>query len=505
MDRGFSCVGRSLYLSAARFPDKPALVEIGGSSLTYKKLNDSANQLGNHMLALGVSSGDHVAMLSDNSLEHVVALYALVKIGGVSVVLDPKWTPSEVGRTLDFFDCKYLIIDTEFLDRLSEFETGKLEFGMLVYEKNRKAPELLKMVGDSPAVEPDVGVLDHDPFSIMLTSGTTGFPKGCIRTHRNVEIGCMNGAVGKGLDDSSRELVVVPIYYGSGRSSIMGQVYIGGTVFLQSPFDPEHFADTIQRQSITATALAPTMCSRLLKLPNLENYDFSSLQALRKAGSPFTTAMIPEMIGRLTPHIFQGYASTESGGVTLLRPEQLMTKIGSAGMPRWGVDIQLVGSNDEQVVRGEEGEIRVRGPNVCNGYYKNPDEQAKVFRNGWFYTGDIGRIDEDGHLFIVGRIKDLIKTGSINVAPREIESTILNMKGVEDAAVIGVPHQEWGEAVKAYVVLRDGVQISPEDIVLHCKKTLASYKVPKFFEFTDKIERDTLGKLTAKFRRQAPS
>ncbi|MDH3241961.1 MAG: AMP-binding protein, partial [Alphaproteobacteria bacterium] len=271
-------------------------------------------------------------------------------------------------------------------------------------------------------------------------------------------------------------------------------IYIGATVYVLARFDPERVATIIDREKIKAVALAPTMCARLLKLPNLERYDFSSLTALRKAGSPFSRAMTEETIARITPHIYQTYATTETGCVTLLKPEEQLSKVGSSGRPVWGVEADVVDGDGAVLPRGREGEIRVRSPNVCMGYYKNPELEAETIRDGWFHTGDLGRFDSEGYLSIVGRTKDLIKTGSINVAPREIETTILAMDGIDDAVVFGVPDPEWGEAVKAVVVAKAGAAVTAEGIARHCKETLAGYKVPKHIEFSDQIERNALGK-----------
>jgi acyl-CoA synthetase (AMP-forming)/AMP-acid ligase II len=313
-------------------------------------------------------------------------------------------------------------------------------------------------------------------------------------------MGCINGVLGKAQDETSRELAVVPLYYGSGRGSIIGQIYLGGTVYVMPRFDAERAASIIDREKITAVALAPTMCNRLLKVPRLERFDFRSLATLRKAGLPFSPAMAKEIIAKITPNIYQGYASTESGSVSLLKPHEQLTKVGSSGRLVWGVEADITDQEGNPVPAGDEGEIRVRGPNVCVGHYKNPEEQAKSFRDGWFYTGDIGRFDDNGYLYVLGRIKDFIKTGSINVAPREVESAILSMAGIEDVAVIGISDPEWGEAVKAIVVVKDGHAISTSDITRHCKHMLAGYKTPKYIEFTERIERNALGKVTQEFK-----
>jgi acyl-CoA synthetase (AMP-forming)/AMP-acid ligase II len=204
--------------------------------------------------------------------------------------------------------------------------------------------------------------------------------------------------------------------------------------------------------------------------------------------------MAEDVIARITPNIYQTYATTETGCVSLLKPQEQIPKIGSAGRLVWGVEAELTSSEGNVLSSGEEGEIRVRSPNVCMGYYKNPELEASIIRDGWFYTGDIGRFDEDGYLYIVGRTKDLIKTGSINVAPREIEATLLAMDGIDDAAVFGVPDHEWGEAIKAIIVRNPGSTVTRDEITRHCKQTLANYKVPKHLVFSDYIERNALGK-----------
>ena len=265
-------------------------------------------------------------------------------------------------------------------------------------------------------------------------------------------------------------------------------------------FDAEYAAHVMDRERITAVALAPTMCRRLLRLPNLDRFDFSALRSLRKAGSPFTLTMVSEIASRITPHIYQGYASTETGSVSLLRPDEQIAKLGSAGRLEWGVEAEVVDAEGRPLSAGGEGEIRVRGPNVCEGYYKNPDEERKVFRDGWFHTGDIGRFDEDGYLYVVGRIKETIKTGSINVSPKEVELVLGSCDGVEDVAVIGIPDAEWGEAVAAFVVRQSGSDITPETMRAYCRERLAGYKIPKTIQLVEEVERNGLGKVTPGFR-----
>lgn len=500
MQQSYSSIGRGLRLAARRFPDKPALVEIPRLSLTYAQLDTGVNRLAHRLADNGVAKGDHVGVLSENSIEHIVSLYAIARLGAVSVALDPKWTAGETARAFAFFDCRLLILDRALTSKMSAFVATESYLGVLSYEKGDHGCGLIEESASYSAVEPQVDINDEDVCTLMLTSGTTGLPKGVMRTHRNVETGCINGVLGKAQDEFGRELAVVPLYYGSGRGSVISQIYLGATVYVLPRFDAERAAWTISRERITAVALAPTMCGRLLSLPNRERFDFSSLTSLRKAGSPFTLEMVEEVSAKITPNIYQAYSSTETGTVTLLRPAEQVSKLGSSGRPVWGVEIVLMDEHG-RTAAGGEGEICVRGPNVCQGYYKNPDEEAKAIRNGWFRTGDIGRFDSEGYLFVVGRIKEMIKTGSINVFPREVETVLLAMPQIRDAAVVGVPDREWGEAVKAFVVAQGAVEDA--DVLAHCRSKLAGYKVPKSVVFVDAIERNDLGKVTQEFKARA--
>ena len=489
-------MARGLTLSARRYPDKPALIEIDRLTLSYRDLQRGAVQVSHLLRRRGVRVGDNVGVLSANSIEHIVALYSISYAGAVSVAFDPKWTSAEISRTIEAFDCRLLIVDESYAHLLSANSACEV----IAYECGMGSCDLIRQAGGETDQPPHVIVKDHDPCTIILTSGTTGVPKGVVRSSRNVEIGCMNGALGKAQSENGRELAVVPIFYGSGRGSVIGQIYLGATVYLMASFDAEYAAHVMDRERITAVALAPTMCRRLLRLPNLDRFDFSALRSLRKAGSPFTLTMVSEIASRITPHIYQGYASTETGSVSLLRPDEQIAKLGSAGRLEWGVEAEVVDAEGRPLSAGGEGEIRVRGPNVCEGYYKNPDEERKVFRDGWFHTGDIGRFDEDGYLYVVGRIKETIKTGSINVSPKEVELVLGSCDGVEDVAVIGIPDAEWGEAVAAFVVRQSGSDITPETMRAYCRERLAGYKIPKTIQLVEEVERNGLGKVTPGFR-----
>jgi len=499
VDKGFLSIGRSLAVSARRFPEKVAVSE-PARDITYRELNERVNQLFYGLRELGVEKGDHVGILFGNTIEHLITLYAVAKLGAVSVVLDIKWKAREISQALSFFDCDLLLFDSAYRSSITAEALQGLKLGAFAYgEGDCPSPRLEELIRGHPTKEPACDVGDEDLFMIMLTAGTTGMPKGCLVNHKTYAIHCLNSAVGRGCDENSKELSVVPIYYNSGRGTVLAHLFFGGSVYLRNRFDARETMELVQNEKITSLALASTMCYRLLQLPDLTSYDTKSIKSLRKAGLPFTWKMVEGLIQYVTPNIFQGYASTDAGQATILKPHEQLLKIGSSGRAIWGVEVEVVDENHGPLPSGREGEIRVRGPNMCQGYYKNPEEEQKRFVYGWYYSGDIGRFDADGYLYVIGRKKDIIKTGSINVAPKEIEEILLLHPKIADAAVVGVSDPEWGEEIKAYIVPQEGERPGDAEIIKFCKEYLADYKIPKKIEFVRDLQRSDLGKVTFKF------
>lgn len=497
IDRGMLTIGRSLAVSAKRFPEQIALVDTE-QRLSYRQFNERVNRLAQGLGELGVEPGTHVAILFGNTIEHLQALYAVAKLGAVSVVLDIKWKSREVSEALKFFDCDLLLYDGAFQAALSDAAVGALRLGSFAGGADVSGGQrIAELTRDRPSTEPGVVVHDEDLFTIMLTGGTTGMPKGCLVNHKTYSIHSLNAAVGRGCDEHSKELAVVPIYYNSGRTTVLAHLFFGGTVYLRERFNAEETVDLVQTEQITSLALASTMCHRLLQLPPSRSIALSSLKSLRKAGLPFTRKMVEGLIERVTPNIYQAYSSTDGGQATMLRPHEQLTKLGSSGRAIWGVELDIVDAKHDPLGAGQEGEIRVRGPNLSQGYYKNLQEERLRFIDGWYYTGDVGRLDSDGYLYVVGRMKDIIKSGGINVAPKEIEEVLLLHPAVVDVAVIGVNDPEWGEAVKAMVVPRSDGATNVNELKTFCKEYLADYKVPKSFELVPDLQRNDLGKVTA--------
>jgi len=466
-------------------------------ALTYSELDDAANRLANLLASQGASRGQNIGLMVGNSIEHVIALYACARLGAAAVVIDPKWVEREVANALEQFDCGLFVVDEALC---AADVVAKARVGIATIRLNSADPRALnKLLGGFPDTQPDSGVEDDDIFVIMLTSGTTGQPKGCLSSHRVYSHSVSIGAMGMPVREHAKELIVVPIYLNSGRSSLISQLYVGATVYLRDRFDPAEALELIESERITCLALAPPQCVALLQHPDLERRDTSSLEMLRKAGLPFALRTVREIIERVTPNLYQGYGGTEFSAGAQLYPQEQLTKLGAAGRALPGVEIDIVDDERIPLSPGEQGEIRVRSASICLGYFNNPEQSDATFEDGWYYSGDLGKIDQDGYLYVTGRKKDMVKTGGINVSPREIENVFLAFPEVEDVAVIGVPDDKWGEALKALVVLADGERLTYEDIVERCDAVLTRYKIPKTVDFVASIPRNALGKITADF------
>lgn len=491
---GLYTVHNMLAVNAKRYRGLVAL-EQGGVRLSYEELNARANQVAHEIIERGVRPGDHVGVLAGNTISHVISLYAIAKAGAVSIVFDVKWVPRETGVAIGLFGCRLVIADRAHVGQLAEDAVAAVPCGVMWCDA--REPLNCEFEGAYKAqsvANPDVPVSEDVTFMLMLTSGTTGRPKGCVKTHKSYLHSCINNLLSKRMGGGIKELLVVPIYYNSGRVSMITQLSFGGTVHLREAFDAGDVLKTIQDERIACIALAPQQCEELLQHPKLDQYDTSSLRVLRKAGLPFQKRSLEAIIKRITPNVFQSYGGTEFSEASVLMPEEQLTKIGSAGRPLWGMEIEVVDPDKRPLPPGVQGTIRVRGPSVCDGYYNDAAANEAAFHEGWYYSGDIGFLDEDGFLYISGREKNIIKTGGINVAPAEIEDVLLSFPEIADALIVGVPDDKWGTAIKAIVVRRQGAEISEEKLLHRCSESLSRYKLPKSVEFVERISRDALGK-----------
>ena len=485
-------LGDALRRNAYKYSIKVAAKD-AARSVTYREMNERVNRLAHGLLAKGIRKGDAAALLIGNRIEHLEILFALAKIGVLAIPLDVKWRALEIGSTLSSLQPAALLLEKDCLEEVDAAKSQKGLDSIKTFVVGEKSFD--ELVQSSSADEPDVEVGEDDPFVVMITSGTTGFPKACLTSHRTYGLQCINNAVEKGLGAHDTALLSSPIYFGHGRSFTIGTLYFGGTVIIHSHFDPVEVLKTIEQERVTYLGTVPTMCERLLQTPGVEKYDTSSLRCLSITGGKVHPPVLEKLRKFITPNIYRTYASTDSGQMAIAKPRDMDTNPLSAGRPVWCAELRIVDDQGKGLPVGEVGEIICQSPLATQGYYKNPEATDAAFRDGWFHTGDLGYFDEEGYLYVVGRKKDMVKSGGISIYPLEIETVLYHHPDVLEAAVIGLPDSHWGEAVKALVVVREGAGIQGEELIQFCKQRLASYKVPKSVEIVDSLPHTELGKV----------
>lgn len=493
-------VGESLRRNAYKYPAKVA-VKDSKRATSYRELNERVNGIAQGLQNKGIGSGDPVALLIGNRIEHIEVLFALAKIGALAIPLDVKWRSIEIASTLCHLCPVALFLEPEAAPAYNEakrqeaLDSIKLEItvGDSVYESMAKAGSLK---------EPDAQVREEDDFIVMITSGTTGFPKGCLANHRTYVLICVNNAIEKGMGPHDVAILASPIYFSHGRNFSLTTIYFGGTLVLHERFDASRFLQAVEKEKVTYIGAVPTMCERFLEAPDLKQYDLRSLRCISITGSKLQPRTLEGLRIHLTPNIYRTYAATDCGQMAISTPRDLDYKPNAAGRPIWCVDLRIVDYAGSPVPLKETGEIICQSALATQGYYRNPEATAESFRDGWFYTGDLGYFDEEGFLYIVGRKKDMIKSGGISVYPDEIEAILYTHPDVAEAAVIGLPDTRWGEAVKAVIVLKNGATTNPDGLTQFCKERLAPYKVPKSVDIVNSIPRTDMGKVAKEKLRQ---
>lgn len=482
-----------LRRNAHKFPLKVAAKDKFRST-TYAELNARVNQLANGLLALGARTGDGVAFSVGNRIEHLELIFATAKIGALAIPFDVKWKALELASVSAALEPRYFVVQE---DCAGEFDRAKglRDLGFLTAVKLSSDRSYGGLLENQSSEEPAVHVEEDDPFAVLLTSGTTGFPKGCLATHRTFVFHCINNAIEKGLGAHDKAILSSPIYFNAGRSFTLGIIYFGGTMILHERFDAEEVLKAIEREKVTYVGAVPTMCERMLHVLEGGKYDTRSLRCLAITGGKVHPAVLEALKEKLTPNIYRTYASTDCGQMAISKPADMEAKPDAAGRPVWCVDLRIVGGDNRAVKVGEVGEIICQSPLATHGYYKNPEATNASFRDGWFYTGDLGYFDEAGFLYVVGRKKDMVKSGGISIYPLEIESVIYSHPAILEAAVIGVPDPHWGEAVKAVVVLKAESPISAAELIAFCKARLSPYKVPKSVEIRPSLPHTEIGKV----------
>ncbi|MEV0557065.1 o-succinylbenzoate--CoA ligase [Streptomyces sp. NPDC050597] len=475
---------------ARKTPHRTALIH-GDTTVTYAGLYERTTRLAHALRACGVRRGDRIAYLGPNHPSYLETLFAAGTLGAVFVPLNTRLAGPEIAYQLTDSGAKALVYGPSFAGLVAGLP-GNSDVRTYV-EVGAEYDQLLGAASDEAIDEP---VTADDTCIIMYTSGTTGRPKGAMLTHGNLTWNAVNVLVDQDVIADERALVSAPLFHTAGLNMLTLPVLLkGGTCVLVEAFDPEATFDLIERHRITFMFGVPTMFEHVARHPRWADADLSSLRMLSCGGSPVPTPLIAAYQERgLT--FLQGYGMTEaSPGVLFLDAEHAVTKAGSAGVPHFFSDVRVVRPDLTPAETGETGEVVVRGPHVMPGYWGLPDETAAVFHDGWFRSGDAARIDEDGYVTIVDRIKDMIISGGENIYPAEIEDQLLAHPDIVECAVIGVPDEKWGEVPRAVVVPREDVALDPDEVLASLAGRLAKYKIPKSVVLADELPRTASGKL----------
>jgi len=475
--------------SAQKYPDKEALV-CQGIRYTYAQLNSAANSLAHVFISKGLKKQDRVAIYLENSSESVVSIFAALKAGGIFVVINPQVKAKKLEYILN--DCQAKILVTNSND-LGETDVTVVP------------SRTVQFAGEEPNLPKSC--IDIDLASLIYTSGSTGNPKGVMLTHLNM-VSAAN-SITEYLDNTPDDIILdcLPLSFDYGLYQVLMAFKFGGRVVLERSFTyPYQIIDLIIKEKVTGFPIVPTISAILLQLKNLNKYDFSKLRYITNTAQ----ALPPKHIFGLRdlfPHvkIFSMYGLTECKRVAYLKPELVEKKPTSVGKAMPNMEVYLVDENGDMITQPNTiGELVIRGAHIMKGYWNLFEETAKRLKPGLYgneqvlYSGDYFKMDEDGDLYFISRKDDIIKTAGEMVSPKEVENVLYDIDDVVEAAVIGVPDEILGNAVKAFVALSEGSQFTERDILLHCQKNLENFKIPKFIEFRKELPKTTTGKIRKK-------
>ncbi|NIP14585.1 MAG: long-chain-fatty-acid--CoA ligase [Pseudomonadales bacterium] len=504
-------IHRALDLYAPR----PALVSSEGT-ISWQAFGDRVARLAGALKELGIGPGDRVAMLALNSARYVEYYFGVIWAGGVLAPVNCRWAEPEKAHCLTDSGAKVLLADADHLEEALALAATcgsvlhVIAMGAAAERATGGALDYEALVSESAPVE-DAQRGGTDLAALFYTGGTTGRAKGVMLSHENFIANSMTALVNLGISEDSVHLHVAPLFHLAGGSRLFTVTVAGGTHAVIPRFEAGEFLGAIERFGVTVTVIVPTMLNTLLQHPNFEAFDLTSLDLLCYGASPMPESLLREAMERLPGVRFlQSYGMTELSPVaTMLEPKfhtfegPLAGKIRSAGRAVFNADVAIMGPDDGPLPRGEVGEICVRGPMVMQGYWGQPALTAEALRGGWMHTGDAGYLDEDGFLFLVDRVKDMIITGGENVYSAAVENVLYLHPDVHECAVIGVPSDAWGEAVHAIVVPGPGAELDEAAVIEHCRAHLAGYECPKTVEFVaGELPKSGAGKiLKAELRR----
>lgn len=499
---GRVAVGDLLKRAARRFPDRIALTE-GVRRVSYTELERDANRFANYLVSRGLKPGDKISTICNNSVEFVKALFGIHRAGLVWVPINTMLGPNDMSYILDHAGVRFALIDDNLHaqpDRRAALEQRGI--GLIAVDLAGKAKELgleefnALLEGQSD-IEPEIAFDDRDLAMIIYTSGTTSRPKGAMHCHLAVVMAAMSNAIEMHLDRNDGITGQFPLFHCAAHVLLLTYLAVGGKMALMRGFDPVACMEAIQRDKLSIFIGLPLMYQAILDHPRRKEFDLSTLRTCIYTMAPMPRPLLERCVAELCPNFVQPSGQTEMyPATTMSQPDRQLKRFGNYWGESMIVNETAIMDDDGNLLpRNQVGEIVHRGPNVMLGYYKDPKATEDARKFGWHHTGDLGLIDDHGEVLFLDRKKDMIKSGGENVASVKIEETLMAHPAVLAAAVVGLPHPQWGEAVSAFIKLKPGAQADETAIIEHCRKHLGGFQVPKFIKLLDEMPMTATGKL----------
>ncbi|HEX4102521.1 MAG TPA: long-chain-fatty-acid--CoA ligase [Pseudonocardiaceae bacterium] len=491
---------------AAAVPDKTCVYD-EQNSWTYRQIDEWSDRVATVLADLGVRDGGRFGVLANNCAEWLPIYFGAFKCGAVPVPLNFRLHPDEWRFLLADSTATAVLVQDRYVDKIATVRAALDHVKSWVVIDGgdpqwQSLPALVERATPNPPRRPVIRP-DHDLWQ-MYTSGTTGRPKGAVLTHASVNSCMIQAHLEPVSMHEDRQLIVMPLFHAGATMSMLSNLAVGATVRVMERFDAAECARVLEEERITRVSLVPAMIqSMLVEVPDISQRDYSNLRVLSYGAAPISEDTLRNALAVFDCGFRQGFGQTEtSGALSCLTPRDHQRALAghpqlllSCGRPIVGTEIAIVDDQGNRVPVGQAGEIIARGPQMMRGYWNRPDADAATLVDGWLHTGDVGRLDAEGYLYICDRIKDMIVCGGENIYPREVENILFQMPQIADAAVIGVPDQKWGESVKAIVVLRPGHSATGDQVIAWTRARLATYKAPRSVDFLDALPRNPSGKV----------
>ncbi|RJR30703.1 MAG: long-chain-fatty-acid--CoA ligase [Desulfobacteraceae bacterium] len=492
--------------NAKVFPGKTYLVD-ETRRCTFKTFHERTNALARGLFSAGMRAGDRVAVLNHNAVENAEIFWGCMKAGVIAVPVNIRLAPPEIAQILEDADPALVITGLDYLPRLTSAWTPSPERIYVIQSgvpPHKSYGELIEGFS-TDRVETDAG--DEDVAMLIYTSGTTGKPKGVMWTHRNLFSSAQASAISRRTRPEDVALVAAPVYQAAGVATLFSSAYRGNTTVLINHFDPAEYLATIEREGVTTAFIVPAMLMKLMQSSEIDRRDLSSMRTICYGSAPMPIDLLKRAMNRFGWRFMGACGATEtsSGYIAFLPDEDHLQdgspvkerRLRSIGKESINAEVRIFDEQDRELPAGEVGEIVIRGTNIMKGYWRQPGETAEALRNGWYHTGDLGSIDEDGYIYIVDRKKDMIISGGFNIYPKEIETALDNHPSVLESAVVGLPDPQWGETPLAVVVLKKNTEPPGADGLMEfLREKLAGYKLPRGgIVFAGELPRNAAGKV----------